>query len=180
MFSTRLRAAAWKAAAVVGYAVQYGCIAHCTLEYAADFIVCSGPSMEPTIHTQDILITEKFSVMLKTVDVGDVVIARSPTNPNIFICKRVAGMEGDKVCLNPGSFIKKYRWVPRGHVWLVGDNMANSSDSRVYGAVPYALLRSKVVFKVWPPGDSGSLRGPPQEMLQVLRTLKDTGGSGAR
>jgi len=38
--------------------------------------------------------------------------------------------------------------VPRGHVWLEGDNLENSSDSRAYGPVPYGLLRSRVLYKV--------------------------------
>lgn len=36
-----------------------------------------------------------------------------------------------------------WRQVPEGHVWLQGDNTLNSSDSRAYGPVPYALLRGR-------------------------------------
>ena len=38
--------------------------------------------------------------------------------------------------------------VPPGYVWLQGDNYINSTDSRHYGPVPYALLQGKVVLKV--------------------------------
>ena len=37
---------------------------------------------------------------------------------------------------------------------LQGDNFANSTDSRHYGAVPYALLRGRVFLKV---GAAGSV-----------------------
>ena len=38
--------------------------------------------------------------------------------------------------------------VPEGHVWLQGDNLANSTDSRAYGAVPLGLVRGRVFYKV--------------------------------
>lgn len=38
--------------------------------------------------------------------------------------------------------------VPQGHVWLQGDNVVNSTDSRNYGPVPAALVKGKVVYRV--------------------------------
>jgi len=40
--------------------------------------------------------------------------------------------------------------IPRGHIWLQGDNVDRSKDSRSYGPVPYALVTGKVVAQVWP------------------------------
>ncbi|RUS21821.1 IMP1 inner mitochondrial membrane peptidase-like protein [Endogone sp. FLAS-F59071] len=40
--------------------------------------------------------------------------------------------------------------VPPGHVWLGGDNMSNSTDSRLYGPVPLALVKGRVFARVWP------------------------------
>uniref|UniRef100_A0A8C8AUP3 Inner mitochondrial membrane peptidase subunit 1 n=3 Tax=Telluraves TaxID=3073808 RepID=A0A8C8AUP3_9STRI len=53
------------------------------------------------------------------------------------------------------------RQVPKGHVWLEGDNLRNSTDSRCYGPVPYGLIRGRICFKIWPLNDFGFLRASP-------------------
>lgn len=40
-------------------------------------------------------------------------------------------------------------FVPPGHVWLEGDNAANSTDSRSYGPIPLAMVHGRVFYKVW-------------------------------
>ena len=43
---------------------------------------------------------------------GDVVIAKSPFDPNMNICKRVIGLEGDKVCTSsPSDLFKAHTYV---------------------------------------------------------------------
>ncbi|XP_022047708.2 mitochondrial inner membrane protease subunit 1 isoform X1 [Acanthochromis polyacanthus] len=132
----------------VGYTIQYGCIAHCAFEYIGEFVVCSGPSMEPTIINHDVVFSERMSRHLCKIQKGDIVIAKSPYDPNINICKRVIGLEGDKVCTSsPSDLFKTHTYVPKGHVWLEGDNLRNSTDSRNYGPIPYALIRGRVCLK---------------------------------
>ena len=41
--------------------------------------------------------------------------------------------------------------VPRGHVWLEGDNQSISEDSCAYGAVPVENITAKAIGVVWPP-----------------------------
>jgi len=38
--------------------------------------------------------------------------------------------------------------VPKGHVWIQGDNIYASRDSRHFGPVPYGLIEGKVFFRV--------------------------------
>jgi len=45
---------------------------------------------------------------------------------------------------------KSYMKVPEGHVWLQGDNISNSIDSRDYGPVPEAILSGRVLVRVRP------------------------------
>ena len=61
------------------------------------FYQCRGPSMEPTIYSKDVILTEHITPRFNRISRGDVIIARSPSNPHHHICKRVTGLEGDRV-----------------------------------------------------------------------------------
>jgi inner membrane protease subunit 1 len=44
--------------------------------------------------------------------------------------------------------ILKEVYVPKGKVFLIGDNIKSSHDSRDYGPIPYGLIQLRVLFKV--------------------------------
>uniref|UniRef100_A0A8C1P7R4 Mitochondrial inner membrane protease subunit n=1 Tax=Cyprinus carpio TaxID=7962 RepID=A0A8C1P7R4_CYPCA len=91
---------------------KYGCIAHCAFEYIGEFVSCSGPSMEPTITNHDVVFSERVSRNLCRIQKGDIVIAKSPFDPKMNICKRVMGLEGDKVCTSgPSDIFKTHTYV---------------------------------------------------------------------
>lgn len=85
--------------------------------------------------------------MHKDYKIGDVVIARCPYDPDKMICKRIAAVATDDVVINPRSFYPSVVRIPRGHVWLAGDNPDQSTDSRSYGPVSTGLIRGRVVLK---------------------------------
>ncbi|MBA0603071.1 hypothetical protein Gorai_003230 [Gossypium raimondii] len=39
-------------------------------------------------------------------------------------------------------------FVPKGHVWIQGDNLYVSRDSRHFGPLPYGLIEGKVFMRV--------------------------------
>lgn len=119
-----------------------------------------------------------FGLPLK---LGDMVVATSPYDPTRSVCKRIVGLPGDLILIDPRvqtpstDLVKdsadsqlhddiekhsptiaatdqgeNYITVPQGHVFLVGDNLANSTDSRQYGPVPLGLIRGKVIARLWP------------------------------
>ncbi|XP_039960497.1 mitochondrial inner membrane protease subunit 1 [Bactrocera neohumeralis] len=153
---------------VIKYSMMYACLTHCTFEYVGDFVVCNGPSMEPTLHSKNILLTERISTRFHNPRRGDIIIAVSPTDPKQFICKRIVGIPGDRIVLKNNTkpidtdidvlvTSKKQKvnefqdeYVPRGYIWIEGDNSENSSDSRYYGPIPLGLVKSRVVCRLWP------------------------------
>ena len=113
---------------------------------------CLGPSMMPTFNPKgDVALVEHLSVTFERLERGDVVISKSVQNPKQTVCKRVLGFAGETISVpssTPGG--TKTVTIPPGHVWLQGDNTFNSTDSRHYGPVPYAMLKGRVVAKIWP------------------------------
>jgi inner membrane protease subunit 1 len=140
---------------------RFGSLLYVVNTYGFEVTMCVGPSMLPTFSTAgDIVLVEKATPLLQRVARDDVVIAVSPTNPRQTVCKRVKGLAGDEIVVHRRSQYDQDRKVvvPEGRVWLEGDNPANSTDSRSYGPVPYAMLKGRVVFKVWPPLQAGLVR----------------------
>lgn len=112
---------------------------------------CEGSSMLPTLNPHgDILLQESLSVRRNPprLDRGDLVISISPVDPSRLICKRLIGLPGDTICIDPTTPTTKHVLIPPGHVWLQGDNFMNSRDSRMYGPVPMGLLRARVIARV--------------------------------
>ncbi|OMP02548.1 Peptidase S26A, signal peptidase I [Corchorus capsularis] len=97
---------------------------------------------------------------------GDVVIIGSPVKPGRIVTKRLIGMEGDQVTyvVDPMNSDRcQTIVVPKGHVWVEGDNIYASKDSRLYGAIPYGLIRGKAFWKVLPRKDFGPVASKPRE-----------------
>ncbi|CAK9111046.1 Mitochondrial inner membrane protease subunit 1 (IMP1-like protein) [Durusdinium trenchii] len=108
----------------------------------------------------DVLLFERLTQRLKGWSRGEVVVATSPKDPDARICKRILGLPGDRVKVSALGEEKEVL-VPRGHVWLEGDNKSASHDSRHYGPVPVGLLQGKVRLKLWPPLEIGRVRVVP-------------------
>ena len=133
--------------------------------------------MWPTIkHSGDhLLILRTNSPILRRfcrpMQRGDLIVAASPVDPGASIGKRVIGLPGDVIWLDPSgtatdddepedgdedgtdvagaAAAEAAQWirVPRGKVWVEGDNPANSRDSRTYGPIPLALVYGRVLAR---------------------------------
>lgn len=100
---------------------------------------------------------------------GDLVTYISPLDPSMIVCKRVLGLPGDIVCVDPTGKITpstEHVVIPEGHLWMSGDNAEMSRDSRYYGPVSMALVRGKLVAKVM----SRWLRSSPSPLTLFVRS----------
>jgi inner membrane protease subunit 1 len=123
-----------------------------------------GDSMLPTLHSRDVVVIKKFN---NSYSLGDVVIGLSPMDPDICMCKRIVGMPHDYICIDPSASDKKFIRVPGGHVYLGGDNLSASTDSRVYGPVPLELIQGKLLARIWP--SFGIIRNGFEETENLLK-----------
>ncbi|XP_015877908.2 mitochondrial ATP-independent inner membrane protease subunit 1a [Ziziphus jujuba] len=139
---------------------KFLCFLHVTNTYLCSSTLVYGPSMLPTLNiTGDVVLAEHVSHRFGKVGPGDLVLVRSPDDPRKTVTKRIVGVEGDKVTFLVPMSTHQYRTavVPKGHVWIQGDNTYVSNDSRNFGPVPYGLIQGKVFFRVWPPDSIGFL-----------------------
>ena len=132
----------WDAAVFGGKWIRLISILHCFKEYVFDFSTTVGASMMPVFgKAGDVLVFDRLTHRILGLQRGEVVVAVSPYNPDTRVCKRIIGVPGDKVKIGQEDKVME---VPRGHLWLQGDNKDASLDSRHYGPVSLGLILGKV------------------------------------
>ena len=111
----------------------------------------SGESMCPTLNPlerrfSDLVLVRKSGI--SSLKKGDLVTLKSPRDPKETLVKRVKGVEGDFV--RTRAYKTRYVTIPRGHVWVEGDNADRSVDSNLYGPVSQSLVTGKLLCILWP------------------------------
>ncbi|CAH8539313.1 unnamed protein product [Schistosoma bovis] len=164
-------------------ALSTGIITYKYHSLVGTIVNCDGVSMQPTVNDGDYLVVERLSIILGRIRRGDVVIAgQRKKYDTTYVLKRIKGLGDDRVTFWDKSNLEIIaKQVPRGHVWLEGDNTLQSLDSRSYGPVPISHLEYKVFLRVWPLSHFGRLQTPkpatcttdePCDPAFVQRSLK--------
>ena len=133
----------------------------CVDNYVGTVKLVGGRSMQPTFNQRgkafnDAVVLDRWSARTLSYGRGDVVVLRSPHAPHEMLTKRIVGLPGDWVRWRRragGEVIH----VPRGQLWVEGDNEASSNDSNGFGCVAAALVEARVCYKLWPISEAGAV-----------------------
>jgi signal peptidase I len=124
-----------------------------------DIVVFSSPTAPPD---DDPLVERTVTNLLESIAI------RKPGDDELI--KRVIGMPGETISAHEGHVVVDGRRleepylpdgsvtpdfgpvsVPDGHVFVMGDNRGNSSDSRIIGTIEIDTIVGRAIARIWPP-----------------------------
>ena len=158
-----------------------------------------GVSMDPTFQNGDYIFTSKMTYKFRKPERGDVVVFKSPRNPDIEYIKRVIGVPGDTVVVTNnqvsvnGRILEEQTYinqptelvdfgamkegvpitVPDGQVVVFGDNRPRSSDSREFGPIPFETIVGQVFYRYYPSNKAGWVENPFPQFFRTWFIPKD-------
>lgn len=107
-----------------------------------------GPSMEPALEPGETLLYTKVSP--SSLAEGEIVVLKHPRTDALMI-KRIYRVQGGEVdpFLAPDYYpgrdkLANYH-VPEGYVYVLGDNVFESEDSRMFGPVPVEEVVGRII-----------------------------------
>ncbi|KTW30974.1 endopeptidase catalytic subunit [Pneumocystis jirovecii RU7] len=117
-----------------------------------------GQSMQPTLNPHvnglwnDWVLLWRWGLHRRdgtlAIERGQVVMVRSPVEPEAYLAKRVIAVEGDVVQTRSRASVRVK--IPKGYIWIEGDEGFRSCDSNTYGAIPTALVEAEITHIIWP------------------------------
>lgn len=118
-----------------------------------------APALNPGTRTaaRDVVLVQKYR--LKEPDAlgrGDVILFRSPLDPERILTKRIVALQGECVLPKSPPYPKSQVTVPRNHFWVEGDNTMHSIDSNTFGPISQGLVVGRALLVVWPPSRYGA------------------------
>jgi signal peptidase I len=157
-----------------------------------------GASMDTTFADGQYILTSKISYRISSPARGDVIVFKSPRDPDYDFIKRIIGLPGDKVkvqnskvYLNGSSLEETYAQkptntyqngflsegeevtVPQGSLFVLGDNRPRSSDSREFGFIPQGSIVGRVIFRYYPVDVFGPIGNPWTDKPKSLSYLNN-------
>jgi len=136
-------------------------------------------SMRPVLMEGDRIFVDKISYRFREPERGEIIVFKYPLDRKKDFVKRLVGLGGEKLEIRDGQlyvngqrlerpisiaqrlYYNRPDWrfgrrgrvtsIPGGHFFVLGDNSAQSSDSRNWGFVPRENVIGRAVLIWWPP-----------------------------
>lgn len=142
--------------------------------------VVQGSSMEPTLHSSQYVVVNKFGYWVGKPERGDVIVFRSPVTPSQNYIKRVIGLPGEKITFDDNKVYVNGTLISENYInidepnkkeheevvlkenefFVLGDNRDHSSDSRRWGVLPKENIIGKAFLSIFPIDTLGLLETP--------------------
>jgi signal peptidase I len=141
-------------------------------------VIVSGESMLPNLHDHDYLLLSRQAYTFGEPSRGQIVVFPVEKDDDRLYIKRVIGIPGDTVTIKDGEVYingkkqnQKYTnehytpgdikdlKIPKGKIFVMGDNRANSEDSRsdIVGLQDISNVSGVAVLRLWPISKFGTL-----------------------
>lgn len=129
----------------------------------------TGPSMLPRVQPGELVLINTLAYRLGPIKRGDIVALEHDEATAQTFLKRVVALPGDRVRIERGTLYVNDRQVPEPYVsfrdqhdapavtvpahdlYVLGDNRAESEDSRTWGPVDESAVIGKALVGLWPP-----------------------------
>ena len=141
--------------------------------FIAQPYIVDGSSMDPTFKDGDYLVVDQLSKRFEEPKRESVLIIRYPRDPSRFFIKRLIAFPGERVEINEGVVTIFNDQNPQGLIlggsyivyekeenfstilgeneyFVMGDNRAGSSDSRIWGPLPKTNIIGKPILRLLP------------------------------
>lgn len=127
-----------------------------------------GFSMNPTLQDGEYILVNRLAYKIGHPVRGDIVVFSFPMDPKQDLIKRVIGLPGESISVQDGKVmingvpleepyiaappIYNGTWeVPKGQLFVLGDNRNESKDSHEWGLLPIENVVGRAVLIYWPP-----------------------------
>ena len=174
------------------------------LRFAIQNFNIDGTSMEPNLHNSELVLVDKWTYLFHPPARGDIVVFAAPPEPTQDYVKRVIGVPGDMITVQgttvtvdgvqldesyiaaqnqgipPGARVINRLLVPPHEYFVLGDNRAVSSDSRIWGFVPRQNIIGRAALVYWPLGknNNGFVPGVSRVFASIHRNNDQGAWSG--
>lgn len=151
------------------YCLQVMVVTAAIILFVGRVSIVQGGSMEPSIVTGERILVNLLAYDFYNPRRGEVIVFRYPRDQSKDYIKRVIALPGEEIEIRNGKTLVNGRRVSEpyvthwdladkapvklgaGELWVMGDNRANSEDSRRWGPLPVRLVRGKASVVFWPP-----------------------------